>query len=252
MTELAPALSMAFGPSGEAVRRRMEEVIAGRVEQPLRMIEEIIDGHTRLSPDGPSDVEMMAAICLSDELMRMAEVLNGDCAGFSVPGQALKIIRDEELFRHPRSNGQRKTRYLTRREHTRAEQIHQITKRALLEAILSKSGLGRKRKRREVVASPPTLDQLLSPAQTDLDGFIYFIQAGPDGPIKIGWSREVKKRAATIQSWEPVELECLATLQGPMATEQALHRRFGSARIRGEWFNPTHELLAYIDSVKEL
>lgn len=31
----------------------------------------------------------------------------------------------------------------------------------------------------------------------------------------------------------------------------SLHRRFGSARIRGEWFNPTPELLAYIGSVKE-
>lgn len=65
---------------------------------------------------------------------------------------------------------------------------------------------------------------------------IYFIQAGADGPVKIGIASNVTKRFSQLQSSHHEPLALLATLSGGAALERELHRRFAAGCIRGEWF----------------
>lgn len=80
--------------------------------------------------------------------------------------------------------------------------------------------------------------------------WVYFAQRGADGPIKIGVSGSVKTRVSALQTAvaEPVHL--LASIVGDRHIEAALHERFRSSRLKGEWFSPSSELLAHIASLK--
>lgn len=79
---------------------------------------------------------------------------------------------------------------------------------------------------------------------------IYFIQAGHDGPIKIGVTgSEVSKRLRAIQTTAPHTLSLLGQVPGNRSQESAVHRKLSASLIRGEWFSPTPEVRAFIDSV---
>jgi hypothetical protein len=76
---------------------------------------------------------------------------------------------------------------------------------------------------------------------------IYFMQEGADGPIKIGHvKRDVQLRRQSLQIGNPRLLICLATMRGTSLDEYAMHVRFKAAHLRGEWFNPTPELMEFI------
>lgn len=76
---------------------------------------------------------------------------------------------------------------------------------------------------------------------------IYFIQVQPAGPIKIGCTTmNVVQRLATLQECCPYELRWIGYLPGSRAKERQIHKRFSTARIRSEWFDPVPELTAYI------
>ena len=77
---------------------------------------------------------------------------------------------------------------------------------------------------------------------------IYFIQAGKDGPIKIGYSKVgAKSRLATLQTSNYSNLSLLKTIKGDLKYEQRLHLMFEDSKIRGEWFKPTAALLNFIE-----
>jgi len=67
-------------------------------------------------------------------------------------------------------------------------------------------------------------------------GFVYFIQAGEGGPIKIGWAVDPRARLNELQVGCPEPLRLLMTLAGDGGLEAQLHRRFARIRPRGEWF----------------
>jgi site-specific recombinase XerD len=79
--------------------------------------------------------------------------------------------------------------------------------------------------------------------------FIYFSQAGENGPIKIGRSVDVDRRAADIQVSSAEKLRVLATISSDPALERELHQRFAAFRLNGEWFSPAEPLIAFIDSL---
>jgi hypothetical protein len=81
-------------------------------------------------------------------------------------------------------------------------------------------------------------------------GTIYFIQAGDDrGAIKIGWTSACpSKRLRSLASACPLPLRLLGTKLGIEKDEQRLHLAFGAAHLRGEWFDASDELLAFIRS----
>jgi len=77
---------------------------------------------------------------------------------------------------------------------------------------------------------------------------IYFIQAGKNGPIKIGQTEnDVENRIKQLQTGCPYKLKVVWLYYGDRWTEAALHERFASDRIRGEWFNSTEKLFTFID-----
>lgn len=77
---------------------------------------------------------------------------------------------------------------------------------------------------------------------------VYFIQAGDGGPIKIGVARNVRQRLRLLQVGNAHRLTLLGVHPGGVNQERRLHRLFGDARISGEWFEPTAELLEFVQT----
>jgi hypothetical protein len=78
--------------------------------------------------------------------------------------------------------------------------------------------------------------------------WVYFMQerGNASAPIKIGVSRDVERRRGELQRAERVILSVLASMEGTVRDEQALHERFSAHRLHGEWFAPAPELLSHI------
>lgn len=93
------------------------------------------------------------------------------------------------------------------------------------------------------------LMQLRAPDRRLTHGWVYFIQS--NGLIKIGFSKNVKRRIVSLQigAAEPVVL--LGTIAGSQVTEKDVHRLFAKELVRGEWFKPSAMLLAYIERERE-
>lgn len=81
--------------------------------------------------------------------------------------------------------------------------------------------------------------------------WIYFVQAGDGGPVKIGRAVNVKHRLAELQTAHYEDLRLLVAVQGTVFDERRLHREFQQARIRGEWFHPVAPLLALAERLVE-
>lgn len=81
---------------------------------------------------------------------------------------------------------------------------------------------------------------------------IYFIQAGPSGPIKIGFSRDVHARLRGLQEGHYEELHIVATVEGGMGLERVLHRQLKGEECHraGEWFDLTNADIS--DIIREI
>jgi T5orf172 domain len=75
---------------------------------------------------------------------------------------------------------------------------------------------------------------------------IYFLQRR-DGLIKIGTTRDIGKRVRALQKSHGI-LAILKTIEGGLAEERAIHRRFKRHHEFGEWFRPEAELLSFIET----
>lgn len=76
--------------------------------------------------------------------------------------------------------------------------------------------------------------------------FVYFVQSGPDGPIKIGSASNVAARVRALQIGCPDRLRVLAVLTGGLRKEHELHERFAESRKEGEWFWPAAGIGQYL------
>jgi hypothetical protein len=72
---------------------------------------------------------------------------------------------------------------------------------------------------------------------------VYLIRSGSDGLVKIGFSETVHKRLTKMQVGSPDKLTVLRILDGGKELEAALHARFKSYRVRGEWFTFSEDML---------
>lgn len=91
----------------------------------------------------------------------------------------------------------------------------------------------------------------------DVLGAVYFVRAGDSNAVKIGWSTDVARRIAELQTANAAPLHLLATMAGTMVTERSLHSRFAHARTRedgGEWFDlrAAPDLLVTINTLRGL
>lgn len=93
----------------------------------------------------------------------------------------------------------------------------------------------------KVRANPPPVNQPSGP-------WVYFIQDGINGPIKIGTTNKTPEaRLAGLSTGNVRALRLLVAIPGDKNVEAAHHVTFQGVRIRGEWFHPSSRLLAYID-----
>lgn len=75
----------------------------------------------------------------------------------------------------------------------------------------------------------------------------YFIQAGLDGPIKIGSTRNLPSRFRSLQLMSPIPLVLLGVSDRNI--ERHCHYILGPWRIHGEWFLPEPRVLDVISDV---
>lgn len=77
---------------------------------------------------------------------------------------------------------------------------------------------------------------------------VYFIQAAPGWPIKIGLSYNVSRRVTALRMNCGLDLQVLGVMDdGTRDMELMIHRRFREHRLVGEWFKPVDDLLKYIE-----
>lgn len=76
--------------------------------------------------------------------------------------------------------------------------------------------------------------------------WVYFIQAGEGGPIKIGVARNPSTRLKALRTGAHAPLTLLGAVQGGYDFEAQLHEEFREQHRHGEWFEPTPALLERI------
>lgn len=67
---------------------------------------------------------------------------------------------------------------------------------------------------------------------------IYLIRGRQSGLIKVGWSKNVYSRLATMQTGSSEELELVDVLLSGRTMETVIHEQNSDLRVRGEWFKP--------------
>jgi hypothetical protein len=81
--------------------------------------------------------------------------------------------------------------------------------------------------------------------------YVYFAQAGgPEGLLKIGFSKNPWARVSDMQTSNAERIELLATERGTLDDERALHERFAADRVNGEWFAPSQEIMGYVAGIR--
>ena len=93
---------------------------------------------------------------------------------------------------------------------------------------------------------PPELRPVNSMRPNHESGWLYFIQDGPDGPVKIGRATDVRRRMRSLRSGNPRPLKLLAAVEGGAELETHVHRRLARARLgKSEWFR-TAPVMAFL------
>jgi hypothetical protein len=75
---------------------------------------------------------------------------------------------------------------------------------------------------------------------------IYFIQAGTDGPVKIGYSEYPEKRLKDLQTSHYSELHLIGVMAGDILLEKQLQKEFEFYRINNEWFKFSNKINNFI------
>lgn len=84
---------------------------------------------------------------------------------------------------------------------------------------------------------------------TERDGFVYFVERGVGGPIKIGWSQDVDRRVTELQTANAELLRVIGKIPGRMRNEALMHERFSHLRMEAEWFRNSSEIHEFLASV---
>lgn len=75
---------------------------------------------------------------------------------------------------------------------------------------------------------------------------VYFVASLGTGLVKIGHSRDVRRRLGELQTASSAPLLLSAAVPGSRAQERELHHLFADDRARGEWFRPSARLTHFI------
>lgn len=78
---------------------------------------------------------------------------------------------------------------------------------------------------------------------------IYFIQQNKNGPVKIGYTENLRARISGIQVSNPCTLTLLGTVSGSKHIERQIHQHLRYYHVGGEWFRASSFVLEYIFSL---
>ncbi len=82
------------------------------------------------------------------------------------------------------------------------------------------------------------------------EGCVYFIRSEKTREIKIGFTAgQADRRLNSLQTAHPYKLQLMAKIPGNLEYEKSLHDRFSRHRLKGEWFRPHPDLLAFISGI---
>lgn len=77
----------------------------------------------------------------------------------------------------------------------------------------------------------------LKALRDDPRGWLYFIQQGDDGPIKIGHARSPRRRLGELQPGSSDDLHIVAACEDGAGLESEVHAALRDHWIRGEWYD---------------
>lgn len=83
------------------------------------------------------------------------------------------------------------------------------------------------------------------------EAWIYFIQSA-DGPVKIGFTSDIKKRMSNLRTSHPGDLKLIAQFPGTRHLERVIHAELWQHRLNGEWFADVPAVTKVIDTLKEV
>ena len=83
-------------------------------------------------------------------------------------------------------------------------------------------------------------------AESDQEGFVYFLQGTSSGWVKIGFTTDLKRRLRTQQGGSPEKLKYIGYMKGTKTDEKKLHKYFEHVRRRGEWFDANFFLMSFV------
>ena len=79
-------------------------------------------------------------------------------------------------------------------------------------------------------------------------GYVYVLaEEGSMFAVKVGHSRQPFARPGDFQMGNPRKLLVVGVLEGTEADERALHQKYISDNVQGEWFRPSAPLLSEFD-----
>ena len=81
--------------------------------------------------------------------------------------------------------------------------------------------------------------------------YIYIVRRGEDGPVKIGRTKDIKKRISALQISSPDKLRVVAQFPAPEWVEDRLHSVLTSHRLSGEWFAWCAEIELLVSLIRE-
>jgi len=91
---------------------------------------------------------------------------------------------------------------------------------------------------------------LLAAADRGVQGYVYFIQEGEAGSIKIGRAAEPSRRVSSLQTGNPRKLHLRVYARGDEKTETELHRFLKESRLGGEWFALCPALREFLENAR--
>ena len=68
--------------------------------------------------------------------------------------------------------------------------------------------------------------------------------------LKIGYTKNITKRLAQLQTSIPIKLEVFHLIDGDISLEKEIHVLFKDLRTQGEWFNFDNSILEYFENKK--
>lgn len=103
---------------------------------------------------------------------------------------------------------------------------------------------------------PPHLDWgsglpvLLEPKE---GGSVYFVTCAlEDFPVKVGYAGDIARRMRGLQTSMPWPIILIAHMGGSYDDERMIHLGLYKARLRGEWYARTPELVEYVSRIRSI